>query len=336
MKKEIMSNSLRISIVLLFGLFIHVDLFAQDNGDSDDTTVASDTTGVASDTAKVEPPKYWSYSGNFNFNVAQVALNENWTGGGESNVALASTIDMKLNYKKGNSNWENSFFLEYGRARQGKKPNPFIKTTDNLIVITRYGYNLNDWLDIKFIGDFRTQVDEGLRFSTNDEGARISSLISDFMAPGFLLLNLGLSHSKVDKYSITLSPIATKTTFVLNDSLAAVGSFGNAAGQRINSEFGGSFIGSYQFKVMDNISFRTNLNLFANYTEMTSLRSIDVNWENVMTLTVNKYIKSTIATLLIWDEDIDVRIDEFGVPQKGVQFRSGITIGLAIALNKQF
>lgn len=319
---------------ILFLGMISTPLLAQE--DENNADEAADTAENATDTTKVEKPKYWTYAGNIGFNIAQVSLNDNWTGGGESNTAIASLVDMKLNFKKGTSSWENSLFFEYGRARQGKRPNPFQKTTDNLIIITRYGYVLNDWLDIKFIGDFRTQVDEGLRFSTNSEGERFSTLISDFMAPGFLLLNLGLSHSKPSKYSVTLSPFATKTTFVLNDSLATIGSFGNAPGQRINSEFGGSFIGSYQMKVMDNITYRTNLNLFANYREMTSLRSVDVNWENVMTLTVNKYIKSTIATLLIWDEDIDVRVDELGVGRPGVQFRTGITVGLVLALNKQF
>lgn len=287
------------------------------------------------DSTVVEKKKNWIFAANYHLNASQVSLNSQWAGGGKSNMALATTVDMKLNFNRNGDTWENSFLLDYGRARQGGRENPFAKTTDNLIFISRYGKKIEDKLYIKTIADFRTQIDKGWRYTNLPDGSFSRVLLSNFMSPAYLLLNLGLSYSKPSEYAITLSPLAAKTIFVLNDSLANNGNFGNIDGRRISHEVGASIICSYQTK-FETINYRTNLNLFARYDDLNSISAVDVNWENIITLTVNKYIKSTIATLLIWDEDIEVSVDEQGIGQTGVQFRSGINIGFSIALNKQF
>jgi len=65
-----------------------------------------------------------------------------------------------------------------------------------------------------------------------------------------------------------------------------------------------------------------------------SPQNIDVNWELLISMKVNKYISATITTQLIYDDDINIAvdnnnddiIDEFG-PR--VQFREVLGIGLS-------
>ena len=55
---------------------------------------------------------------------------------------------------------------------------------------------------------------------------------------------------------------------------------------------------------MENITYQTNLALFSNYAE--NPQNIDVNWDNILNMKVNKYISASINTSLIYDDDINI------------------------------
>ena len=58
---------------------------------------------------------------------------------------------------------------------------------------------------------------------------------------------------------------------------------------------------------MENITILTKLDLFSNY--MDNPQNIDVGWETLLTMKVNKYISATLTTHLIYDDDIDIAVD---------------------------
>ena len=65
---------------------------------------------------------------------------------------------------------------------------------------------------------------------------------------------------------------------------------------------------------MENINYQTNIDLFSNYSEEPS--HVDVNWDNLLSMKVNKYITTTISTSLIYDHDIDIaETDSKGIPK---------------------
>lgn len=55
---------------------------------------------------------------------------------------------------------------------------------------------------------------------------------------------------------------------------------------------------------MENVDFATKLELFSNY--LNSPGNIDVNWDVLLAMKVNKYITASITTTLIYDHDIDI------------------------------
>jgi hypothetical protein len=69
-------------------------------------------------------------------------------------------------------------------------------------------------------------------------------------------------------------------------------------------EFGAYLKVQYQTKVMENITFQTVLELFSNY--LNNPQNVDVNWTTLTTFKVNKFISATLATQLIYDDDIKV------------------------------
>ena len=57
---------------------------------------------------------------------------------------------------------------------------------------------------------------------------------------------------------------------------------------------------------MHNVGFLTKLDLFSNY--MHNPQNVDVNWEILLSMKVNKYISATIATQLVYDDDINISV----------------------------
>jgi hypothetical protein len=82
---------------------------------------------------------------------------------------------------------------------------------------------------------------------------------------------------------------------------------------------------------MKNVNFQNKLELFTNYSEEPA--NIDVNWEILIALKVNKFISATISTQLIYDHDVDISVDsdnDGNIEAVGprAQFREVLGVGL--------
>jgi hypothetical protein len=312
----------------LFGLVIILlltnTLQAQDDDvDPDAEALDSALTSVPSDTS------YWDKGAMININFSQVGLT-NWAGGGNSSISIGALTNFRANYQRDKDAWDNRLDLAYGVLRQGDAVEHFIKTDDNIILSSKYGRKIKENIFISAIVDFRTQFYQGL---TEVDGQQV--VISKFMAPGFLLANIGATYRYKKIFSATLSPLSSKTTFVNDDSLSSVGSYGVIAGERYRFQGGVNFTSSFAKNLMENVNLTTNLNLFAAYEK---LSEIDVNWETALIFKVNKFITSSISTQLIYDEDIsskEIIINEVTGDSRlapGVQFKSVINVGLTFEI----
>ncbi|MER3328658.1 MAG: DUF3078 domain-containing protein, partial [Candidatus Kapaibacterium sp.] len=88
--------------------------------------------------------------------------------------------------------------------------------------------------------------------------------------------------------------------------LSDQGAYGVTPGEKIRLEFGAYATLDFKKVVMENITFKSKLDLFNNYTDPNAdnRTNIDVNWENSLNLTVNKYITVNMFAHLIYDHDI--------------------------------
>lgn len=83
---------------------------------------------------------------------------------------------------------------------------------------------------------------------------------------------------------------------------------------------------------MENVNFQSRIDLFSNYSE--EPLHIDVNWEVLIAMKVNKYISATVTTNLIYDHDVDIAVDENndGITDAygpRVQFKEVLGVGLS-------
>jgi len=278
----------------------------------------------------------WKTGGVFGVNFTQVSLT-NWSAGGENSISLNTILSIFANYKKGNTSFDNSLDVGYGFLKSGNAGTR--KTDDKIDFTSKYGRKASkSWYYAGLI-NFKSQMTPGYNYPDD------STKISNFLAPAYILGSIGMDYKPNKFFTLFISPITTKITIVNDQNLANAGAYGVEAavvdtsgnittkGKMIRSEYGGYLRTIFKKDVMENINLQTKLELFSNYSEKPS--NIDVNWEVLIAMKVNKYISATISTQLIYDDDVDIAIDKNsdGIIEKigpRVQFKEVLGIGLSV------
>ncbi len=255
-----------------------------------------DTTQLAAMNKKADLAEGWTKGGLTNINFSQVALT-NWVGGGVNSISLNGLLNLYANLRRGDQTWENTLTLGYGVTKQGTTD--FFKNDDRIDFTSKWGKKaFGDWYYSALL-NFRSQMFDG--FANPGDVTPISRLL----APAYVLGAIGLDYHPNDNFSLFIAPLTAKFTIVNDDVLSAAGAFGVDAGEKLRTEFGGYLRASYQKKeILKNVDFTTRLDLFSNYLDQPD--HIDVNWETILGMRVNKYITVMVSGLLIYDHDIDV------------------------------
>jgi hypothetical protein len=253
----------------------------------------------------------WKKGGVISLNLSQTSLT-NWAAGGQNALAANGLASLFANYKKDKSIWASSLDIGYGILKQGKDEDLF-KTDDKIDLLSKYGRQaIKKWYYAALL-NFKTQMTAGYNYP-ND-----SVKISGAFAPAYILGSLGMDYKPNDDFSMYISPVTSKITIVIDQNLANSGAFGVAPadtnsnrvlvseGKKARFEIGGYIRMEYRKNLMENISILTRLDLFSNY--FNNPQNIDVNWETLLTMKVNKYISATLSTNLIYDDDIDIAGD---------------------------
>lgn len=289
--------------------------------------------------AEIDTAKAWKFGGLISLNGQQVSLT-NWAAGGNSSISVAGLASLFARYKKGEVTWDNTLDLGYGVIKQGTQKS-WWKNDDRIQFTSKFGQQASKKWYYSALADFRTQFTDGYNYP-ND-----SVYISRFMAPGYALLSVGMDYKPNDNLSIFISPVTAKFTFVNDIPLAKAGAFGvqkeisyydSTTNQFVitqkysthREELGAYLRLQYQTKVMENITFQTMLELFSNYAH--NPENVDVNWTTLTTFKVNKLVSATLATQLIYDDDIKVLRssgDQKGTTGPDVQFKQVLGIGIS-------
>ena len=325
MKKNVLSVTL---LAIAFGSFAQ-------NVTKDD----ADKLRAEADKLKAMPidtVKAWKFGGVISVNGQQVSLT-NWAAGGNNSISVGGLVNAFAKYRKEKWAWDNVLELGYGVIKQGNN-NKWWKNDDKIQISSKVGRQLSKNWYLSGLLDFRTQFVDGFNYP-ND-----SVVISTFMAPAYGLASLGMDYKPNEHFSCFISPVTGKFTIVNNEQLARAGAFGvqgdeldpNDSTKYIKrykthrEEFGAYIKMQYQTKVMENITFQTVLELFSNY--FNNPENVDVNWTTLTTFKVNKFISATLATQLIYDDDIDVLRnagDNKGTYGPDVQFKQVLGVGFS-------
>lgn len=283
-------------------------------------------------TQSADTTQGWKTGGVFSVNLSQTTL-KNWAAGGQNSVAVNGLFSTFANLRSGKNVWDNSLDLGYGLLKQGKDED-FMKTDDKIDFLSKYGREAFKSFYYAALLNFKTQMTPGYKYPD------VTNKISNFFAPAYLLGAVGMDYKPDAYFSAFIAPLTAKLTFVFDDDLSNAGAFGVTPGEKTKKELGGYLRAIYSrndFKneFLKNVAFTTKIDFFSNYLDKP--QNIDVSWETLIALKINKYISVNINTHVLYDDNILVPVDRNndGIIQPGeapgprIQFKEIFGVGFS-------
>ncbi len=262
----------------------------------------------------------WTISGQASINFSQVSFS-NWVAGGRNSVSGVGIFNINANYQKDRLSWENSLKSGYGLLKEGEKET--VKTEDKFEINSKVGIESrnNEHLLYSSFVNFNTQFANGYNYPNTTD------VISTWFAPAYLTVAAGIDYKPSKAFSLFVSPVSGKFTFVTDEELSNQGAFGVDPGKTIRSELGAILKTEVKTTVVTNVDLSTALTLFSNYLE--NPQNIDVNWDVILNMKINDYLSANLLTTLIYDHDVLVPLDDQGNTGRRIQFKQLLGVGLS-------
>ncbi len=178
--------------------------------------------------------KAWKFDGTVGLNAAATGL-VNWAAGGKNNVNGIVYAKLHLLYHKNAIAWETNFDTDFGMTWIDQKEDAFQKSSDNIKLATKFGWEFKENWYLTVLGSFQSQYALGRNYVTG-----YNDIISKWLAPSYTDVSVGIDWKKSYKgadFSIYLSPVAGRIT------TAYVGDDWNAKYSRE------SYLGALQYAV---------------------------------------------------------------------------------------
>jgi Protein of unknown function (DUF3078) len=303
-------------IILLLPFFFFSFLFAQDKKVKDlqaesSKSIKKDET----DTSK----KNWKKGGIYGLNISQASLT-NWAAGGDNfSLSVNSLLSVFAFYKKDKHSWDNTFDFNLGYVNTTSLGSR--KNDDRFDLLSKYGYALTSRLSLAGIFNLRSQFFKGYTFPNN-----VKTFASNFMAPGYILLGVGLDYHLTKNLSVFVSPVTARWIIVKDTALSNKGLYGVDPGKKSILEFGAFATINYRKEISKNITYKGRLDLFSNYRH--NPQNVDLFMSNILNVKLSKVLSATWGVDLIYDDDVRL----FGANQRSaaLQVKSLVGIGLLV------
>ena len=298
-------------LFLLLGLSIFNYAFSQD-------PTLKQLQADASKTIKKDPADTlnltWKKGGLYSLNLSQGSLS-NWAAGGDDfTLSVNSLLSLYAFYKKGKHSWDNSFDFNLGYVNTTSLGSR--KNDDRFDLLSKYGYALGPKLNLAGLVNLRSQFFKGYTYKDN-----VRNYASNFMAPGYLLVSLGLDYKPSKELSIFLSPTTARWVFVRDTALSNKGLYGVSPGKKSNLEFGAFVMINYLKEINKNLTYKGRLDLFSNYRR--NPENIDLFMSNILNLRLSKVLTATWGLDLIYDDDVRL----FGEDQQSARLQQNQSKG---------
>ncbi len=247
-------------------------------------------------------PEYWKYRSEAAFALNQASLS-NWVKGGESSISTSMDITGFADYynKKLKISSNNFARIKYGLIKSGDEQ--VKKNLDLLETNSKLNHKAFGKFDFSAILLFKTQIARGFTYPTDTT----KILVSKFMNPAILTIGLGLDYKPNKTTSINFSPLSYKGTFV-TDTTGTIGvdaidpsKYGIPKGRKALNEPGVSFLITNEYRPIKAVAITNRLQLFTNY--INHPQNVDIDWEMILTASINWFTDVRFNTHLIYDDD---------------------------------
>jgi hypothetical protein len=300
-------------VVLLCGLVVTTS-------NAQDLVVAKLRSETSRNIKKEVDTTYWNWKtgGLYNFNLSQSSLS-NWAAGGDNfNMALTSYFNYFAFYQKPRHNWDNNIDVNLGYMQSTSLGGR--KNDDRIDLLSKYGYKIDSTGQLYLSGlfNFRSQFFDGYSYS----GAN-ANFTSSFLSPAYVILSAGVDYKPDNELSIFFSPLTSRSTLLLNNTLSRQGKYGVDTGRHIYRETGLFVTVNYSKTIAPNITYKGRADFFSNYYQKPE--NVNFYMTNLFMFKIHKNFSATYSLDMMYDDKIRI----FG-PNKtspGLQLKSIIGIG---------
>jgi hypothetical protein len=242
----------------------------------------------------------WKKAGTISLLFNQSAFNNEWQGGGTSNVAGNFGLNYNFNYKTKEVVWDNKVIAAYGLTKL--KGESTSKTDDRFEFTSLYGKKASgDWFYSGFL-NFKTQFDSGFETTTDaDTDIDTEVKISHFFSPAYLQIGPGMLWKKSDNLKVNFAPATSKLIYVDSKFTTSGSSFGVLEGDTTRFEFGAAINAYYKLNLIENVAMENILNLYSNYLE--DPQNVDIDYQMNLVMKINKYMSANISVQAIYDDN---------------------------------
>ncbi len=277
----------------------------------------------------------WKLKGKAYAGFTQNYINEFWSQGGKSSASALATFNYSANYEKKKLKWENFVDMKVGVIYYLPEEGSTVKrnwhkNSDNIELNSRLGYSAAKKWYYSTEANFKTQLFYGY---SNQKDSIVSSAL---FSPAYLTFSAGMEYKPKKNFSMFLSPVSLRTTFVTNPIVNEKG-FGLNEGETRKSSIGFSAKIDYSQNLMENISFKSKNSMFINYGnnasgELQLFKLPDFDSENSIEFKVNQFITTQVNFHFIYDKDVESRwTTASGEEKKGtrLQIKEFFTLGFS-------
>jgi len=286
-------------------------------------------------TAQDKADTSWKFKSDVALLFSQASFT-NWASGGENNISLNGFFNFYAGYIKGMHKWENLLGLAYGLNKTGNRD--FRKSEDKIDFFSNYGIKASDKWYYSANFNFRSQFTEGFKYF-DDITPDSSVKISNFLAPAFISLGLGMEYRPYSYMSFYVSPATARWIIVNDQDLADAGAFGVekkadifdaqgnpivVPGERSRFELGAYFRFLFIKDIIKNVNVSTKLEAFSDYLE--NPQNVDVNWDTMINMKINEWITTSFGIQLLYDDNTPIT-DKDGKTGPRTQLKELLAIG---------
>lgn len=261
-------------------------------------------------------PSPWKRRLEIGLNLNQASFTPNWKGGGTNNFALGTLASGSLSYTQKKFTWMNDLQLQYGF--QQNKGQTRRKTQDLVFVDSKVGYEISQKLNAFGAVNFVSQFTPGLNYSKDPAGNEIATVISRWMAPGYLTQSFGIQYKPVDYFMVRMGALAARQTFVTDPVLSAAGAFGVDSGLTLQVDYGYQIVASFDKNLAKNLNLKARYLSFGDYTDFSKTNH---RLDLIVAARVTKYINTNLTAVMLYDRNQDLAVQWSQVLALGVLFQ---------------
>ncbi len=252
--------------------------------------------------------RYWTYYSEVELAMGQGYL-ANWSSGGENSLSVLSNIRFFVNYNKNRTSWENFMHYRLGFLKSGDQG--LRKNEEKLELNSKLGHQaFKNWYYTTQL-NIQTMIFNSYEYSDNEK-----TLVGNFMSPAYFTLSLGLDYKPNENFSLYLSPIAGKWTYVRDTSGIDPTRYGVDLGKKSKGDAGARLELRNKFNLFEVIDIRNELILFSSYYN--SQQAFTANWQVQIDFKINYFMRASIYTNVVYDENYS----------KKMQFKENLNLGV--------